>query len=678
MELRRLNAFGPDLPDVVAPAIEWIRKRDGEIMRFDSERLGRSIDLAAAEVSPPLPLDAVAELARMVRHFLMSNFADQLVTTEGVADWVEKSLRETGHESLAASYAGYRRQKAWARESLAVHPTPHAATTTRARPAMWDKSEIVQSLRTHLKLEVRRSREIASAVERTVLRGGFERLTTDLVREVVNNELARLGVADRLRGRTHIEIDVDELRHYLASTGGATWANRFVAGRVWRDFSLREILSREVAEAENRGLLRIDGLETPATLAATCVDCAALVRRSRGATDSIAQFGSRVSRTLEHTAPLVAIDHVEGWLTALAEPQDSPADLADLFWQEVRSRLRSAPVDCVINLYGGLGGDGYMELGAGPLFNEQPGAANHEFAGAVAQEILGRFQRDRAEWPNLRIDWHWAATADPVHAALAPRVARLIAEGHSLAVVFDRTPTPVAEGLRRCGEAIRPVLDYVGVSLPIMWRDAGSPRSLAAIEESIARVAALAVRGALQKREFLRRLPSCLELRSLDQAALAVFPVGLDWTVREMVGHSLAEDDGALRLAEAMVRLLLVAAEREAKHFGLGVVLDHRIGQSRLLRPNATGVDASGQFVVGAVSGRGATGLRQRIFSTGRLHAAAGAGTLTCTRAEDHERDVDALTELMSWITRDTSLVRLQFAAGDSAAAQALVRWPVS
>ncbi len=402
------------------------------------------------------------------------------------------------------------------------------------------------------------------------------------------------------------------------------------------------------------------------------------MRRSRGAADSIAQLGSRLSRTLEHTAPLIALDQVEAWLTALAEPHDSPADLVDLFWQEVRSRLGSAPVDCVIHLYGGLGGDARPDLGAGPLFSEQPGTANHEFAGAIAQEILGRFQRDRAEWPNLRIDWHWSATPDPVHAALAPRVGRLIAEGRAVAVVFDRTPTPVAEGLRRCGEAIRPVLDYTGVSLPLLWRDAGSPRSLAALEEPIAGAAALAVRGALQKREFLRRLPSCLELRSLDQASLAIFPVGLDWTVREMVGHGLAEDEGALRLAEAIIRLLSVAAEREARHFGLGVVLDHRVGASRPSRAVATAVDASDQFLAGAVSGRSAAGLRRRIFATGRLHAAAGAGTLTCQRPDDPEQDGDALAELMNWTSRETSLVRLYLVAGDYSAAQALVRWPVS
>jgi hypothetical protein len=677
MELRRLNSYGPNPPDAASPALEWIRKRDGEVMRFDPERLGRSIDLAAAEIAPPMPLDAVAEVARMVRHFLASNFADQPVTTDDVADWADKSLRETGHESLADSYTGYRRQKAWARASLPVYSTPRAAQADSPQTAMWDKSAIVQSLRVQLKLELRRSREIASSVERAVLRGRFERLTTDLVRELVNNELARFGVADRLRGLTRIEIDVDELRQHLASAGGVAWANRLVAGRVWRDFSLREIVSREVAEAEHRGLLSIDGLETPATLAASCVDCAALVRRSRAAQDSIAQLGSRLTRALEHTAPLIAIDQVETWLTALAEPHDAPGELAELFWQEVRSRLRSAPVDCVINLYGGLGGGAHAELGAGPLFNEQPGTANHEFAGAVAQEIVGRFQRDRGEWPNLRIDWHWPQAADPVHTALTPRVARLIAEGHALAVVFDRSPMSVGEGLRRTGEAIRPVLDFVGVNLPLVWRDAGSPRSLTALESPIAAAAALAVRAALQKREFLRRLPSCLELRSLDQAALAIFPIGLDWTVRRVMGHGLAEDDGALRLAEAMTRLLFVAAEREARHFALGVVLDHRIESWRPIRSGGDVGVAGDEFTAGAVSGRDTAGLRRRIFATGRLHAAAGGGTLVCQQASGPERDPDSLMELIGWISQETSLVRLRVASPDDAPAQGLVRWPV-
>ena len=42
----------------------------------------------------------------------------------------------------------------------------------------------------------------------------------------------------------------------------------------------------------------------------------------------------------------VAIEGLEAWLTLVAEPKDSPAKLAELFWTELQSRMRSSPIQC--------------------------------------------------------------------------------------------------------------------------------------------------------------------------------------------------------------------------------------------------------------------------------------------------------------------------------------------
>jgi transcriptional regulator NrdR family protein len=662
------------------PAVEWIRKRDGEVARFELDKLIRSLQLAAGDCQLSLPPDAVAELARMASFFVRANASGDVVASDEVAEWVEKSLRETAQFELADSYRNYRARKLWARTSLIVAQDRHEPDVPgTAEPCCWNKLEIVQALRTRLNLDARRSRGIAGEIERSVLRGGFTRLTTSLIREIVNNALGRWGVDERLVPSQQVWISTSELKRQLARPAGPAVANRMVAGRIWRDFALNEVVSREVADAERRGLLRIHGLESPATLAAACVDCCALVRQAQGSRESVTQFGFELTSVVESTATLVAIEGVEPWLTLVAEPKDSPAKLAELVWIELQSRMRNSPIQCVLNLYGGLPPSGSFATGAGPLFSQQPLSAEREFAGAVSQEILGLFQRDGGDWPNLRVDWHWYLAPDPVQSALIQRIMRVIAAGLPVAIAYDRGPVPLGEGLRRLGESIRPVLDYVGVSLPQLWRDAGSPRSLPALEDGLRQTIQLAVRAAVQKREFVRRLPRSADSLALDSAVLAIFPIGLDWLVRQLVGRGFAEDEGSLKLAESLVRYLRDAAEREARHFALGVVIDSP-GPSHFV-DSAPGVESSidnGQHDEGLNPYGRHIGLRRQIHAAGRLHAVAQAGTLTASRADAPIENIDRLMETIDWTCRNSELVRLRLVTDRQFTEQAMVIWPDS
>ncbi len=662
------------------PATEWVRKRDGEVVRFDVAQLARSLQLAATNLGTPLPLDALDELARMAAFFLSSNISGQVAGSDDVAEWVEKSLRETGQEELADAYSSYRGRKSWARGALVVRHGADAAPTGTNRPECWDKSQIVQSLRGRLGLDARRARDIASQVERSVLAGRFAGVTTDLIREIVNNELAARQIPDRLTASRHVYIGTDELKAHLAAPGGAMVADRLVAGRVWRDFSLREIVSRDVMDAELRGLLRIEGLDSPASLAATCVDCSELARRSIDARESIAHVGARLARAAEISSRTVAIDGVESLLTAVASVQDTPAELAEMFWLEFGLRLRTRPVECVLNLHGGLPPDS-AGVGAGPLFSQQPLSAEREFAGAVCQEILGRFQRDAAECGNLRIDWHWYAGADAVQLALRQRLFRLIGDELPVAVAFDRGVIPLAAGLRRIAGRVRPVLDFVGISLPIVWRDAGSPRSLSAIEDGLAHGVQLAVRGAVQRREFMRRLPGAPDAELVDPSLLAIFPIGLDWTIRQLVGKGFAEDAGALRLAETTVRLLREFSEREARHFSLGVLIDHPTREtssapSRVPFGDTSDATHAAANFVGSVPCADAAGVRRQIYSTGQLQDVAQAGTLTCAQPAESLQNVDWLNDLLDWSSRDSRVARLKLVAERAVPSQTLVEWP--
>jgi hypothetical protein len=657
--------------------IDWIRKRDGEVVRLEPEKLTQALQRAAEDSIVSMSGESLAELTQMTLFFLSTNVTGPVATAEEIAEWVEKSLRETGHADLADSCSRYRKLKMWAHTGLAVLPDERTQQSEPVAPAFWDKSRIVQSLRVRLNLDPRRARAIASHVERCVIRGRFDRLTTSLIRELVNTELERWSVQQRLAPPGQVWISTCQLKRELSSSGGPSQASARLTRQVWHDFSLNEVVSRDVADAERRGLLSVHGLGAPASLAAACIDCCPLVRHALGSRESLVQFGSQLAQATDRCSRLLAIDGVETWLSLVAEPADTPARLAEQFWNELCSRLRYSSLQCVLNLYGGMPPGSDIELGAGPLFHQQPLSAEREFAGAVAQELLDLFRRDSADWPNLRLDWHWFTAPDPVQTALTGRIMRVMEEGHRVAIAFDREPAPLGEGLRRVRDTIRPVLDYVGISLPVVWRDAGSPRSLPALEEGLRQTVELSVRAAVQRREFVRRLPRRGEVSAVDNALASVYPIGLDWTVQQLVGKSMAEDEGALKLGETLVRYLHDSAERECRHFGLAVAIDHPTDLPE--RSDSADEQAAGDtrpLVAGLGAATVNLSLRRQIHAAARLHAIAQAGTLDCLDRARSLQNPQHLSELLHWTARSSELVRLRLIPQRRVHDQAIVEWP--
>ena len=655
-------------------AIEWVRKRDGDIARFEPEKLALSLRHANDDLTRPHSESTVAELAKMAVFFVQSHLSGDVVATEEIAECLEKSLGETGHEELAVGYARYRERKFSAEQTLRVHPDPCAETESTPQESYWSKSRLIASLRARLNLDVRRAREIASQVERIVMRSRMERLSAGLIRALANDELARWELRERLLPLGQVQVGVSELRRHLFQPIGSSLASWLVARRVWRDYSLHEIVSRDVSDVVCRGVLDVHCLSAPSCLAASCVDCGGLIRQAHRARDSIADFGTRFVQALDVSSTLIAIDRLESWLALVAEPADTPSTLAELWWNELHPRLRLSPVQCVLNLYGNIPASLGFTWGAGPLFNQQPLSAEREFAGAVALEILGLFQRDAGDLPNLRIDWHWSTSHDPVQMAILNRVMRMISEGLALAIVFEREPLPLGEGVRRSADVVRPVLDFIGLNLPLVWRDAGSPRSLPALSEGLIQTVHQAVRAAVQRREYMRRLPVRFDSQLTDSATLALYPIGLDWTVQQLMGRGLAEDEGALKLAETLVRNLSQAAEREARHFALSIVIDHP--QPNPLRDDPAEGPEDPTRIPGLVPTSGHYKWRRQIYAGGRLHGIVQAGTLPVRVSATSTQNDGELEETLDWACRNTDAVRLLLVPGRSKESQSVVAWP--
>lgn len=90
--------------------IKQIRKRDGRVVAFDSEKIANAIWKAAQAVGGRDRKKA-EELSRQVVGILAEKYSGAMPTVEGVQDIVEKVLIENGHATTAKAFILYRKRR---------------------------------------------------------------------------------------------------------------------------------------------------------------------------------------------------------------------------------------------------------------------------------------------------------------------------------------------------------------------------------------------------------------------------------------------------------------------------------------------------------------------------------------------------------------------------------------
>src|SRR3989442_93704 len=98
------------IPPPAPPA--WVRKRDGQIVPFEADKISRAL-FAATEALVRPDAFLARELADGVVHFLTEENSGATPTTEDIAELVAKVVRELGQPALAETFAdfGKRRQR---------------------------------------------------------------------------------------------------------------------------------------------------------------------------------------------------------------------------------------------------------------------------------------------------------------------------------------------------------------------------------------------------------------------------------------------------------------------------------------------------------------------------------------------------------------------------------------
>jgi hypothetical protein len=248
--------------------VNLLRKRDGRIEAFSESKLCGAIEKALGV--GPEKKELARELARSVAFFVARSSSRRglqspgLIASAELAEATLTALRETGHGDAAERYQSYASWRAGAREQVRIEGQPGLEVFGEDGLEGWSKGRVAEDLKS-LGLRANEARDTAAGVEKRIFASGLIRVSKDLLRHMINAELASRGFAARLSEARRLGPRTRDLERALEQ-GAARAPQRLeerILAQVLRRYQLEAGLPSEAALAIEHGALAFLGLDHP-------------------------------------------------------------------------------------------------------------------------------------------------------------------------------------------------------------------------------------------------------------------------------------------------------------------------------------------------------------------------------------------------------------------------------
>jgi ribonucleoside-triphosphate reductase len=631
--------------------IQSVKKRDGRIVPFDVEKITEAIFRAAQAVGGEDRFMA-QELADVVVMFLEKNLnGNEMPGIEDIQDMVEKVLIETGHARTAKAYILYRDKRTRLRRGLEVHKErPNGNNTTdfsllvdpgsRDEILTWEKGRIALALEKEAALSPSLASEIASSVERRVFDSGLKRVSTSLIRELVDNELFDRGLNAKLRKQAVIgmpRFDLDRLifnksrENSNITSNNPEAINLTIAETILKQYALETIFSEDVADAHLRGMVHLHDLGYP-----TRVYC------SSHSLEYIKKYGLHLGNLDTGSAPAKHARTLTGHLnTFLASMQAYYAGALGVGYinilyapyvekmehkqmvQEAQHLIFSCSQSAFsrggqtlfldFNVHTGV--PAYMKgieaIGPGGKPTGRTYGDYEETARKFLRAMLDVW-RAGDEFGHVfafpKCDFHINQETfdDPAQLELLKYACQVASENGTPYFVFDRDAVTLSaccrlrtaikdnymlthlESMRFCG------FQNVTVNLPQAAYRAGRANMDRFLDE-VGRAMDVAIKAHLQKREFIAKLTSAPDMPlweigrpgadgrpyiDLDECTYIIGLIGLNEALDFLFGRELHEGDDMLREGLKVVSFMKYKADQASKQYGLSFKLEESPAES--------------------------------------------------------------------------------------------------
>jgi len=635
-------------------AIESVRKRDGRIVSFDHGKISEAIWKAAQAVGGE-DRTVADELAGVVSLFLEKHYEDDIPGIEDIQDVVEKVLIETGHARTAKTYILYREKRARLRERLLVRKSIREGGTTtdwsllvdptsREELLTWDKRRVADALMQEADLDEEVAQEIASAVEAKVLASGLTRISTSLIRELVDNELFERSYSRTLAKQAVVgmpKFDLDALilskskENSNITSNNPEAINLAIAENTLKQYALQEIFSRRVSDAHLTGMVHLHDLGYP-----TRVYC------SSHSLEYLKKYGLTLGNLDTHSGPAKHARTLTGHLnTFLASMQAYYAGALgvgyiNIFYapyvehmsdDEMRQEAQHLIFSCSqsafsrggqtlfldFNVHTGI--PGYLQdipaIGPGGEYNGRTYGSYRATAQRFLKALLDVWRAGDSDghvFAFPKCDFHVTndAFSDPEESALLDYACQIASENGTPYFVFDRDEVTLSaccrlrttisdnymidhpESMRFCG------FQNVSINLPQAAYRAGKGNFEGLLAE-IGKAMDIAVQAHLEKRAFILKLMSgptmplweigrtALDGRryvDLDQATYIIGLIGLNECVQHLTGKELHESDDMLKMGLRIIAHMYFRAKQEGERLGLKLSLEESPAESAARR----------------------------------------------------------------------------------------------
>jgi ribonucleoside-triphosphate reductase len=638
----------------MAQRISHVRKRDGRIVPFNKERIADAIFKAAQAVGVEDRFVA-EELASAVADYLERHYESDMPGIEEIQDLVEKVLIETGHAKTAKAYILYRDRRARRRESLKVRKAVRgqAASTdisllvdpgSRDELLPWNRQRIVDALVHEAQVDDGVAHDIGHAVERRIFDSGIDRITTSLIRELVDNELFERGLSAKLERQKTIGIpkyDLDELIYSKSKENSNIAANNpeainlAIAETTLKQFALQEVFSREVADAHLRAQVHLHDLGYP-----TRVYC------SSHSLEYIKKYGLSLINLDTSSAPAKYARTLTGHLnTFLASMQayyagalgvgyinvfyapylegmgykEMQQEAQHLIFSGSQSAFSRGGQTLFLDFNVHTGVPRYLAdvpaIGASGQYTGKTYGAYAQTAQQFCHAMLDVWRAGDQyghvfAFPKCDLHVNADSFSDPAQAELLEYACQVASGNGSPYFVFDRDEVTLSaccrlrttiddtyiikhpESMRFCG------FQNVTINLPQAAYRAGRGN----IDRFLQEVAAgmdIAVQAHLEKRSFIGRLMASPEMPlwqigkpardgrpyvDLDKATYIIGLIGLNEAVQYLTGMELHENGDALKLGIKAVAFMHLKAKEDGKRLGIKFSLEESPAESATRR----------------------------------------------------------------------------------------------
>ncbi len=508
----------------------------------------------------------------------------------------------------------------------------------------WDKGRIAEALEKEAHLDSETARKVAGAVEEKVIASGMGRISTGLIRELVDNELFDRGLTGRLERQKVIGMPRYDLENLIYSksqensnitSNNPEAINLSIAETVLKQFALSEIFSRPVAEAHLTARLHLHDLGYP-----TRVYC------SSHSLEYLKKYGLDLQNLDTKSAPAKHARTLTGHLnTFLASMQAYYAGALGVGYinimyapyveqmtdvemlQEAQHLIFSCSQSAFsrggqtlfldFNIHTGV--PRYLKdieaIGPSGKYTGRTYGSYEKAAQRFCKAMLDVWRsgdRDGHLFAFPKCDFHinTESFSDPAQFALVEYACQIASENGVPYFVFDRDEVTLSaccrlrttitdntmiqhpESMRFCG------FQNVTINLPQAAYRAG-PGNWEKLLEEVGAVMDLAMQAHLEKHDFIKKMMSGPEMPlweigkdakdgrpyvDLEKCTYIIGLIGLNECVQHMLGQELHESDEALKKGLLVASYMHHRAKEYTKRSNLKVSLEESPAESATRR----------------------------------------------------------------------------------------------